>query len=339
MPSSSSSSSSSASNSDEENEDFGRQLKLYRKSNNYFELYSDDEFFASFRLSKTVVRTILDDIEHLIKVPNQRGGCIKPMHQLLLTLRFYALGNVLKTVGDFIGVSKASASRIVLRVTNAIVSLRSKYIKMPETQLEMKQIAENFHRRSRISNVIGSMDCTFIRIQFPGVEDSETFRCKKGYFALKVQGVSDENLKFKNIVAHCPGSTVNQSVFDNSKLKREFESGRYGQYILVGNASYESEKYLLVEQVESQTKGESACKERLSEIRNFVEKMFSEWKKRFPILSSGIRLDMETTVSVIVATAILHNIAKEMKDDLPVDWYQGVILDADQIRQKLIDEC
>lgn len=38
------------------------------------------------------------------------------------------------------------------------------------------------------------------------------------------------------------------------------------------------------------------------------------WKRRFPILAIGINLDLETAKTVIVATAVLHNIANTLRD-------------------------
>lgn len=65
--------------------------------------------------------------------------------------------------------------------------------------------------------------------------------------------------------------------------------------------------------------------------RNVVERQYGVWKRRFPILSTGIRLNLETAMSVIVATAIIHNIAVELNDDFPDDWFDDPIVeDADE---------
>jgi len=48
------------------------------------------------------------------------------MTQLLLTLRFFATGNFLITVGDFNGVSIAAAGQIVKRVSYALASKSNK---------------------------------------------------------------------------------------------------------------------------------------------------------------------------------------------------------------------
>ena len=42
-----------------------------------------------------------------------------------------------------------------------------------------------------------------------------------------------------------------------------------------------------------------------------VENLFGVWKRRFPCLTKTLRCDLETSCVIIVATAILHNIAVE----------------------------
>ncbi|KAB0805232.1 hypothetical protein PPYR_02202 [Photinus pyralis] len=77
-----------------------------------------------FRLSKAVASHLLNYIREAIESPSNRGGAINGETKLLLTLRFYATGNILQSVGDFVGISVASASRIVKTVTHAIASLK-----------------------------------------------------------------------------------------------------------------------------------------------------------------------------------------------------------------------
>ncbi|KAJ4442334.1 hypothetical protein ANN_03920 [Periplaneta americana] len=45
--------------------------------------------------------------------------------------------------------------------------------------------------------------------------------------------------------------------------------------------------------------------------------MIGVWKRRFPVLSLGLRTKRQTTWTIIVATTVLHNIAVETRDQLP----------------------
>lgn len=133
-----------------------------------------------------------------------RGGCIPPMQQLLLTLRFYASGSMQLSVADFSGVSRSSACRIIKRVSLAIASLRRQYIKMAQNRQEMESLAEQFYEIASFPRVIGAIDCTLIKIDSPGGEDAEIFRSRKSYFALNVQTVSDVKLRITDIVVRWP---------------------------------------------------------------------------------------------------------------------------------------
>lgn len=68
---------------------------------------------------------------------------------------------MLLSVADFIGVSKASACRIVRDISFAIARLYNKYIFM-HTNTE-----EDFYGIARFPRVLGAVDGTHIRIQSP----------------------------------------------------------------------------------------------------------------------------------------------------------------------------
>lgn len=55
--------------------------------------------------------------------------------------------------------------------------------------------------------------------------------------------------------------------------------------------------------------------------RNSIERTIGVLKRRFPVLAYGIRLKLETALSVIVATCVLHNIARNMNqaEEPPID--------------------
>lgn len=51
--------------------------------------------------------------------------------------------------------------------------------------------------------------------------------------------------------------------------------------------------------------------------RNPVERYYGVWKRRCPVLATGVRLQLERVESAVVATAVLHNIACERNEDVP----------------------
>ncbi len=47
-----------------------------------------------------------------------------------------------------------------------------------------------------------------------------------------------------------------------------------------------------------------------AQIRNSIERLFGLWKRRFPVIAVGLRTKLTTTLAVIIATGVLHNIAR-----------------------------
>lgn len=66
-----------------------------------------------------------------------------------------------------------------------------------------------------------------------------------------------------------------------------------------------------------QTRGERLYNESHIRTRNAIERLIGIWKRRFPIIAYGIRLKLETAMAIIPATAVLHNIAREMNEPEP----------------------
>lgn len=57
--------------------------------------------------------------------------------------------------------------------------------------------------------------------------------------------------------------------------------------------------------------------------RNVIERTFGVIKRRFPVLSLGMRVKLGTAKLIIVACAILHNIAVDDKDPVPETNIEG----------------
>lgn len=129
--------------------------------------------------------------------------------------------------------------------------------------------------------------------------------------------MSDANLKIRNVVARWPGACHDMTIFSNSRLKAEFEENRYGDGILVGDSGYALAEYMMTPLENPQTRAEQLYNESQIRSRNVVERQYGVWKRRFPILRNTLSLKIQTSQAVIVATAVLHNIAIDNNDELP----------------------
>ncbi|XP_046970932.1 putative nuclease HARBI1 [Vanessa cardui] len=239
------------------------------------------------------------------------------MLQLLITLRFFATGSFYITVGDFGGVHNSTACRIINKCVDAIASLRKTYIKLPRSQVEIKKTQEEFYKIARFPQVVSAIDCTHIRIQSPGGNTAEEFRNRKSFFSFNVQAMCSAELIFQDIVARWPGSTHDSTIFANSSAKFKFENSEFGNGIILGDSGYELSRYLLTPFHEPNSQAQSLYSESQIRTRNVIERCFGVWKRRFPVLSIGLRCKLPLAQDVIVACAVLHNLARIKNEDEP----------------------
>ncbi|XP_069360188.1 putative nuclease HARBI1 [Maniola hyperantus] len=274
-------------------------VRVYKKRINYKTLEAH-EFLLRFRLDKTQVESLLGEIYPHLRVTGSRNHGISPLHQLLLALRFYALGS-LASVGQFIGVSISSASRIIQDVTQAITQLYSNYIYVNNT-------TEDFYKIARFPHVLGVIDCTNIRIQTPCHHRPEEFKNQKGSYSINVQAVCDANLMFMSVESKWPGSLHDANIFANSVLKVQCERKSFGNKWLLGDNAYPLKPYLLTPIQNPQNKSEELYNESHNKTRHCIDRCFNLWKRRFPILTSIIHRSVIRSSAIIIATAILHNV-------------------------------
>ncbi|XP_036343191.1 putative nuclease HARBI1 isoform X2 [Rhagoletis pomonella] len=288
--------------------------RTHGKRIDFFRKYDENIFNRRFRLSKESFLYVLTKIEAKIRSSSERNCPLSPTEMLLLALRFYASGSFLISIADFCGVSVATASRVVNKVSNAIASISKDFIKMPNTSTEIENANTSFHQIAKFPKVIGCIDCTHVRIQSPGGENAEIFRNRKGYFSFNVQAVCNANLIITDLVCRWPGSAHDSNIFNNSRLKHRFEQNEFKECFLLGDSGYSVNKYMMTPLLHPSARAETLYNESQIRTRNCIERCFGVWKRRFPVLSLGLRLSQGTIMNIIVACGVLHNIARQNKD-------------------------
>lgn len=236
---------------------------------------------------------------------------------VLVTLRFFATGSFLQTVGDFVGIDKSTASRVIIKVSRAIAQMYVDYIQMPSTEEDTAKVVCGFYNIAKFPRCVGAIDCTHVKIQSPGGNNAELYRNRKGFFSFNVQVVSDSDLIIRDLVCRWPGSAHDSNIFRNSNIRRRFENNEFGNNVLVGDSGYGIQSYLITPLRNPQTAAEHLFNESQIRTRNPVERLFGVWKRRFPILSLGIRMHIEKVEAIVVAVGVLHNIARTFRDEEP----------------------
>ncbi|KAJ4438911.1 hypothetical protein ANN_14865 [Periplaneta americana] len=107
--------------------------------------------------------------------------------------------------------------------------------------------------------------------------------------------------------------------FNNSYRRVMFENGYYGDAVLLVDSDYAATAYMMPPLENPQTPEEQFYNESQIWFRNPVERLFGVWKKRFPAPAIAFTMKLEKTFAIIVATAILHNMLRQRREDLPPD--------------------
>lgn len=293
-----------------------------------FTEYSDTEFRRRFRLSKVAVRYLYDligaDLEPLVV---RESFTISGLDKILVTLRYFASASFQIVVGDFYGVSEASVCNIIPLVSNKIASLSRRFIQMPHSDAQIEKAKRDFFRMAGMPSIIGAIDGTLIKIQeVGGIQNKTAFYCRKQFYALNTQVIVDADDRIIDIVARWPGSTHDETIFLNSIIFERFLNGEFVRNgrdsILLGDGGYRAERFLAVPLRENRNQPknrvEAAYQKAHIATRQTVEKVFGQWKRRFPCLWIGMKFrKLETVQNVIIATAVLHNLCKEFGDLTP----------------------
>jgi hypothetical protein len=116
-----------------------------------------------------------------------------------------------------------------------------------------------------------------------------------------------------DILVRHPGSAHDNVIFNRSSARVRFEQGLI-KGLLLGDNGYACRPYLLTPIIHPQTNQEIRYNTAHKRTRNVVERLFGKWKRRFPCLSRMLRTKLETSMAVICACAVLHNIGIQHND-------------------------
>ena len=162
-------------------------------------MYDEDQSRNRFIETKDSFREMLNIIETDKSAHNERGIQFPTDIMLLFKLRYYATGTFHQACRDLCETSQPSSSCITICVSEAIARLKQNYIQFVAADM-LVQIKLDFWRVCAFPNVVGTIDCTHIKIPCPGGEKVQLFKSWKEFFSVNVQKVSGSNLEIQNTV-------------------------------------------------------------------------------------------------------------------------------------------
>lgn len=120
-------------------------------------------------------------------------------------------------------------------------------------------------------------------------------------------------------------------IFNESLLCEELRSGIYKGFLL-GDSGYPCRSYILTPFGNPSTDKQSRYNSSHVRTRNTIERAFGELKRRFAVLSIPMRTKLDTSIKIIMACAVLHNIAIDYRIPLDLPDVQLDPQDAPDIR-------
>lgn len=294
-------------------EDFINQIRapkqrVFKNREDFLTVLDENDFLSRFRLSKASFLVLLEMIRTKISPISKRSHAISAESKLFAALRFYATGSFLMTVGDTVGLSSQSMSKVIKEVSEAIVSLKNEFIFMPRNRDEILNAHRKFYETASFPTVVGAIDTMHVKIKGQRGNDGEVFRNRKKFISINVQSVAGADLKFQDIVAQWPGSTEDSYIFNQSHVKKRFEDGEFGFGVLLGDGDYELYPFLMTPFRTPSNQKEILYNRVQILTKNTVERKYEVRKRRFPCLVFGLRCNLETSLAVIIAciAQLLH---------------------------------
>ena len=121
-----------------------------------------------------------------------------------------------RSIGITLGLGTSSVRLYTQQFCDIICESRKEFIKLPSTY-ELPSIMEKFSEKTKIPNVVGTIDGSHIPIKAPEVYKEDYFNRKHRYSVL-LQGVVGLDLQFFDVFVGVPGSVHDARLLRLSKL-------------------------------------------------------------------------------------------------------------------------
>ena len=158
-----------------------------------------EELRSRYRFRREGLNFIVELLSDEIAPSTRINHSLSAMEQVLVTLRILASGSFLEVIGDtFLSYDKSTVSRVVRRVTLALVSKVNDFVKFPTTANEQDESKHGLSRVGGFASAIGCIDGTHVRIKAPSQNEPDYVN-RKGFHSINVQAICNHKGNSKHV--------------------------------------------------------------------------------------------------------------------------------------------
>jgi hypothetical protein len=110
-----------------------RKDRVFRGQNPLLMNVSDEELRQRYRFGRDIIMYLSDLFRDKIERLTKRKTSLTVEEKVIFALRLFASASHLQVVGDTMGPDKATLSRVIREVTDALVQMKDTFIKWPQT--------------------------------------------------------------------------------------------------------------------------------------------------------------------------------------------------------------
>ena len=176
----------------EERKDKGEFHLLVRE----MKLFAHQYFYQQFRISPAQFEELLKIVAPQSAKRSLQREPIGPSERLCCTLHYLVTGDAQSSIAASCRISKTSVCRIVKEMTDALWDvLKENFLKVPQTEEEWLNIANQFEAKWSFGNCIGAIDGKHVIMHGPARSGSCYFNYKKTH-SIVLLAVVNSNYEF-----------------------------------------------------------------------------------------------------------------------------------------------
>lgn len=302
-------------------------------TNSQFQCFrtSSDAWYQNFRMNEVSFVELCDLLRNdLTKQDTVMRKSLTVEKQVGMFLYYISdEGRLMKTANAF-GTAKSTTSKVVRKVAHAISLRLSHLIKLPATEMDVKELCARYKDMHGFPQCIGSVDGTHILIKKPLLHPTD-YIDRKSTFSLNIQALCDYKYCFMDVEVRWPGSVHDARVFTNSYLNAALHDNIIPpcpahilpdeppvRVCILGDPAYPLMPYLMKEfSAGGRTPQEQYYGYRLSSARMTIECAFGRLKGRFGCLRRVMDVNIDELPELILSCFILHNFCEMRHNPVP----------------------